>query len=663
MYLLQSTSNCTENLYNMNIYHNSQSILFRSPFGAAEVNSDVTLKLEISDVLSPVSVFLLTSFNDQHDETAMDMESSENGSFMFTSGLQLSGTPGLLFYSFRIEDGDSVLYYGNNTERLGGKGMVFESVPVPYQITVYVPDHVPSWYKSGIVYQIFPDRFARSDNWKELQEKACDNYYADYDKAMAKIRPDRTVQEDWDSVPIYPRGPKGEVSRWEFLGGSLEGIRSKLDYLADLGITVIYLNPVFMAASNHKYDTADYLKIDDAFGDEKAFSDLCTEAKKHRIRIILDGVFNHTGADSRYFNLFGRKGYNGACQGSSSPYHEWYTFTENGYESWWGVRDLPNVSEMKDSYRDFIYRGADSVVRNWMRLGASGWRLDVADELPDEFIRGIREAMLEEDPDSLLIGEVWEDASNKTSYGVLRQYFLGSELQGVMNYPFRTASLDFMKGNISAGTFSAVLMSLKENYPKENFYADLNLIGSHDRARVLNELSDTREMLEGRISDTSLPLNDKETEFSNRGTSRADAVKAAFSIPEDKLDLAKKRLKVLSMLQFVMPGVPCIYYGDEAGMTGWEDPFNRGTFPWGREDKELTDHYKALCKMRAEHPILIDGDFLPSACSDHVICFERFNEAEQFRLYVNRGIFEWEEITPSEGESFTLPPLSWKIIY
>ncbi len=648
----------------MNIYHNSQNIHYRSPFGAAEVNSKVTLRLDLSDTVSPVSAFLIFYFNDLYDETPMNEEPHEDGSLSFTAELKLPDTPGLLFYGFRVEDGDSAYFYGNNDDRLGGEGRMYEYDPVPYQITVYKPDHVPSWYKEGIVYQIFPDRFARSANWKDLQKKALKTYTEGYENCTDPTRPGRAVKKKWDSIPIYPRGPQGGVREWQFLGGSLDGIASKLDYLSDLGVTVLYLNPIFSAASNHKYDTTDYLKIDDAFGDEDSFSRLCSEAKKRGIRIILDGVFSHTGADSRYFNLFGKEGVNGAFQGESSPYRSWYNFYDNGYESWWGVRDLPNVHELNSSYTDMIYRKPDSVIRHWMRLGASGWRLDVADELPDEFIQGLRSAMREEDPESMLLGEVWEDASNKTSYGILRKYFLGDELQGVMNYPFRTASIEFMKGNISAGTFSALLMSLKENYPRENFYADLNLIGSHDRARVLNELSDTRDALESRIGDMSCRLTREERHFLRKGTSRPDAIKAAFAIPDDKLELAKGRLKALSLLQFVMPGVPCIYYGDEAGMTGWEDPYNRGPYPWGNEDEELREHYRTLCRMRKEHPVLLDGDFVPSACSEHVICFERFNDNERFRLYVNRGIFEWENIDPEDGsDPFTLPPLGWKIIY
>ena len=649
----------------MNIYHNSQNITYRSPFGACPVGTAVTLRLDISETNESAEVFLQTLFNDIRSDIRMMPSECEGGLTKYTVRLILDETPGVLWYKFRIETQSKTLFYGNNDAHLGGCGRIYEGDVIPYQITVYKKDTVPSWYTDGIVYQIFPDRFARGNGWEKLQEKASIQYCNGLDVQPPK-RPLRRIQDNWEDTPIYPRGEKAEVTEWIFAGGNLNGIRKKLSYLKDLGVTVLYLNPIFRASSNHKYDTFDYTQIDDAFGDENDFKLLCSEAGKMGIRIILDGVFNHTGADSIYFNFFGRKGLNGACQGQSSQYYSWFTFTEDGYESWWGVGDLPNVRESEETYQNYIYKGKNSIVRKWLRLGASGWRLDVADELPDEFIAGIRTAMREEGSDNLLMGEVWEDASNKEAYGILRKYFQGDELQSTMNYPFRTSALAFINGNISAGEFAALLMSLKENYPKENFYANLNLIGSHDRARSLTELSDSQAIIEGKISNPDYALNAEEQAFFDMGCSRPDAIKAAFTIPEDKLRLAKDRLKALSMLQFVMPGVPCIYYGDEAGMQGWEDPFNRGSYPWGQEDRELMEHYKMLCRLRKDYPILISGDFLPYACSEHVICFERFTESERFWLFVNRGIFEWETITinvTGQEESLTLAPLEWSVFY
>ncbi len=314
------------------------------------------------------------------------------------------------------------------------------------------------------------------------------------------------------------------------LGRNARGIEEKLPYLASLGVTVLYLNPIFEAASNHRYDTADYTRVDPLLGRKKDFESLCEAARKRGIRIVLDGVFNHTGADSVYFDKFGN-------YGTAEKYRSWFRFGDqyrHGYECWWDVPDLPNVEENDPSFREFLC-GEDGVVRRWLRRGASGWRLDVADELPDSLIRDIRAAMKEEKEDSLLLGEVWEDASNKVSYGALREYFLGSELDATMHYPFRTAVLDFLLGKIHAQAACDAFWTIQEHYPKENLYAALNLIGSHDRARVLTVLG-------GDVN----------------------------------------ALKMAMFLQFALPGVPSIYYGDEAGMTGGTDPYNRGSFPWGK---------------------------------------------------------------------------------
>lgn len=677
----------------MRLCHNSHLSEYRSPFGAASIGSSVTLSIDVADVScneEPVA-FLDCSFEGSLSSIRMRSFVNGDGAYRFQADLTVSYTPGVCWYTFRIIDGCVTYLYGNNSQRFGGEGCIYEADPIPYQITVYRPDHIPDWYRKGIVYQIFPDRFARSERWEEHQAAAQSAYEygvtrdlsytgvtgsegeADFSEKLIRQfpRPERSVENDWSVPPHYPRNASGGVSEWIFSGGDLAGIRDKLGYLKDLGISVIYLNPIFKASSNHKYDTADYMQIDEAFGSEEDFISLCSAAREMGIHIILDGVFSHTGADSRYFDIYDRFDEPGACQGEESPYYPWYTFTDDEYESWWGVPDLPNVREMTRSYQDFIYGSPDSVIRKWLRLGASGWRLDVADELPDEFIQGIRSAMLEESPDSLLLGEVWEDASHKESYGELRKYFSGYELQSTMNYPFRAAALDYIKGRTDAFTFASVLTSLQENYPPENFYAALNLIGSHDRIRILTELADGPESVRARLEDTSAELSDEEQKLVSSGISRSDAIRECWHIPEEKKWLAYSRLKAMSLMQFVMPGVPCIYYGDEAGMEGFEDPYCRGNFPWGSEDASLTEHFRFLCSLKNDHPVLTDGDFHIYGLSGHVVCMERSDGSERIRLIVNRGIFEWEDI-PSDtalsgtdlltgnvysGEGCTLPPL------
>ena len=283
---------------------------------------------------------------------------------------------------------------------LGGEGQVYEKSPAPYQITVYEESTVSGWYKHAIVYQIFPDRFNRGSDWEQRRKSA--------EKHVNWQGPKRVIQESWNDKPFYTKNSKGEVTRWPFFGGTLEGISEKLLYLKSLGVSAIYLNPLFEASSNHKYDTSDYFSIDPGFGDEDSFKALIDSAKSMGISIILDGVFSHTGADSIYFNKYGNYKSLGAYQSENSPYFKWFSFESfpDKYESWWNVSDLPKVDKNNTDYQHFIY-GKDGVIRHWLKEGISGWRLDVADELPDSFIKGIKQAMNEEKPDSVLIGEVW----------------------------------------------------------------------------------------------------------------------------------------------------------------------------------------------------------------------------------------------------------------
>ena len=437
---------------------------------------------------------------------------------------------------------------------------------------------------------------------------------AEDDAKGGRKGPKKVIQMDWDDRPFYIRNESGAIERWTGYGGTLSGIKDKLPYLNDLGVTIIYLNPIFEAASSHRYDTADFMKIDPGLGDEESFTELVNEAKKYGIRIILDGVFNHVGFDSVYFNGYGNYGEGGAAKDKDSPYYKWFNFESwpDKYDCWWGVTDLPAINENDPDYKEYICTGKDSVIRHWMRTGIGGFRLDVADELPDEFIEDIRRVMSEEDPESVLLGEVWEDASNKISYGIRRKYFRGKELNSVMNYPFRTGALDYLKGRITAGDFVASVMNQMENYPPENFAGNLNLIGSHDRERALTLLGDAPD------KDS---LNDRQKEL--------------YSLSDEQRQLAKKRMRLLVLIQFTLPGLPCIYYGDEAAMEGYTDPYNRGPYPWGKEDKELTDYYKKIIALRKSEAVFTKGNYLPVAYTDDVYGCRRVYEDETVYVLVN----------------------------
>lgn len=574
----------------MKILHNSQQAECREPLGALPLGKPWRLRLlvwdevpEEGDWLSDVTLRL---WRDDVGEQLIPMRAEQGapGERRFVAELPAEAATGLIWYYFILRTGrDDLLFFGNNADGLGGAGQLWEEDPRAYQVTVYQPEEVPQWYRRAVCYQIFPDRFARGDDWEDCKARA---HHIDW------LGPHRTVQDDWQARPSYTRDAAGNVLEWPHYGGSLQGLRQKLLYLKSLGVSAIYLNPIFRATSNHKYDTADYRQIDPSFGTEQDFCQLADDAARLGIRLILDGVFSHTGADSRYFNLYGNYPDLGAYQSEESLYHSWYKFNgPDDWAAWWGVKSLPEVDKNNADFREFIFGGKDSVVRHWLGLGAAGWRLDVADELPEDFIRDLRAAAREEKPDALLLGEVWEDASNKVSYGKRRHYLLGGELDATMNYPFRGAALAYLLGQKPAAYLAAALLNIKENYPPEKFAAAYNLIGTHDTVRAANALS---------------------------GAADGAALSA------DELALGQARQKLAALLQFAVQGVPAIYYGDEAGMCGWADPDNRAAYPWGQQNADMLAWYRRLAALRAAYPLLVDGEFDTFAAADDVWAGRRF---------------------------------------
>ena len=603
------------------IFHDSHDLRYRSPFGAVPCHEKVVLRLGVK-LSEPVEAVVLRIWENNHptQEIEMQLEKSsvakqpDTVSF-YRAEVKVSEL-GLYWYYFVVTSRDKVYYYGNNQDRLGGKGEIKEQVPSPYQITVYKEDlSVPSWFKESVLYQIFVDRFynGNEDGRVDNPKKGC------------------ILHGRWDDTPCYFKEKDGSIKRWNFFGGNLRGVIKKLPYLKELGIGIIYFNPIFEAPSNHKYDTADYKKIDPMFGDIEVFRELCAEARKHNIRIMLDGVFSHTGSDSIYFNKEGNYPEIGAYQSKESPYYSWYRFSKHPdeYESWWGFENLPNVNELDPSYQEFLFKGEDSVVQYWMRNGTAGWRLDVADELPDEFIKDLRKVMKQVDPESVLLGEVWEDASNKVSYGINRQYLWGEELDSVTNYPFRKALLDFILGNGDAQLLHRRLMSLYENYPREHFYSTMNLIGSHDVPRVLTLLGEA-------------PNGDTLTEQE----------KETFRLNARQRRLGLMRLKLLVLFQMTFPGVPSIYYGDEAGMEGYADPYNRGPYPWGRQEADLLSFYKKAITLRNNFSAFYKGDWCSVWAKGDVYSFLRAYGDEVFLVAINRHQTEERKITLDLGKEY-----------
>ena len=591
----------------MRAKHVTSSLEYREPFGAAHVGDEVTLRIDVWD--EPEATAELRLWIDDSGEQIVEMTPSEEDDHLRFEASFTPEEPQIVWYSFNITAADGAIWrYGARSHRACGEGDFAYGDPPSFQITCYETQRsaFPDWYKGGIVYQIFPDRFARGGDWEERAEAAL---------KLHPKGPKRHLVEDWYEKPSYARYEDGSISQWDFYGGNLEGITEHLDYLQGLGVTALYLNPIFEAQSNHRYDTGDYLMVDPMLGDDESFERLCSEAEARGISIILDGVFNHTGADSRYFNRLGNYPEVGAYQSPDSPYRDWFKMKEDGsYSCWWGVDALPDVNEDNRDYRQLIC-GRDGVVRRWLRKGARGWRLDVADELPDDFIADIKAAELTEKPDALLIGEVWEDATTKVAYGKLRKYFHGHELDGVMNYPLRHAILDFLIDKITAPKLADITEQLHENYPEEAFYSTLNLLGSHDRVRLMNILGDAP----------------------HRST-LSEEERAKYQLDNNKRSLAVSRLWVAALMQMTLPGVPCIYYGDEAGMEGYADPFNRATFPWGKEDKNCFNIYRNAIAIRKALPVLVDGDFMPFALNDDVFGYWRTNDEDCVCVLINRSL-------------------------
>lgn len=573
------------------VYHNSHDIFYRHPFGSVPCSEKITIRIKIKGYDEYMHIALRIWIEGLGEKITGMQLIGEEEERIYECIVDTPENPGLIWYYFILADGGNTFYYGNNDKMSGGTGRLYYTNPGSYQITVYDKEYrTPVWFKDCVMYQIFVDRFFNGNDDGNIPVK----------NGGGKIH------KNWNDQPEYlPDLRTGEYLSNDFFGGNLQGIIKKLEYLKALGIDVIYLNPIFESPSNHKYDTSDYMKIDPMFGDNDSFRDLCELSRELGIRIILDGVFSHTGSDSIYFNKLGKYDSLGAFQSVDSPYFSWYRFIKypDEYECWWGFDTLPNVNELEPSFMDFILRKDNSVVKNWMRLGASGWRLDVADELPDEFLLEFRRTVKNEDKDSVIIGEVWEDASNKISYGVQRQFLSGLELDSVMNYPLRDILIKFLLCECGGKELNCTIMSQYENYPLETFYSLVNLAGSHDTPRIRTVLG------EG---------------INNNSISREE--EASVILNAEQSMLADKRIKLFSLFQMTFPGVPCIYYGDEAGVQGCRDPFNRGTYPWGKEDDKLLEWYRKITALRHRLDILRTGYFLPLYIDDNIYGFARYLE-------------------------------------
>ena len=587
------------------MYFDSGSERCKTPYGAVPCGTEVALALYTGrdERVARAVAVAHAEFSDRWTEVELVSE-PEGGEGAFRGTLTAPEKGELVWYHFRIEWADG------GKSGFGKNGLCAPDEAQPWQLTVYDgAAKTPEWFGRGVSYQIFPDRFRRSKK-----------------RDVSGMVGNRTLHDEWNELMEYRPDARGEITCSDFFGGDLAGIAEKLDYLRSLGVTTLYLNPIFEAASNHRYDTADYRRIDPLLGDEADFRALCAKAGELGIRVILDGVFNHTGSNSVYFNANGFYPGVGAAQSEASPYASWYHFTRfpDEYDAWWGFKTLPAVEESDPAYVDFIVEGADSVVRHWLRAGASGWRLDVADELPGEFIERIRRTMESEKPEAYLLGEVWEDGSNKIAYSTRRKYLLGAQTHALMNYPFRNALLGYLLER-RAEIFRDAMETLRENYPSAAFYGAMNFLSTHDTPRALTVLGYSGEWPQ----------------------SREERAKIALSAEERSVGI--RRLRLAALVMYAFPGSPTIYYGDEAGMQGFEDPFNRGTYPWDGEERRLVAYFRRLGALRGARKSLQSGSISYLAAEGALLAFRREREGEISLMACNAGMENGELELPWTG--------------
>ena len=572
-----------------------------SLFGAFSLKKELCLSLLIPRALGITYPTLrLARDGEAATEYPMDFSGIELDLDRFEITLDLSKLcgneqSGLFYYDFIFPLGEKT-YFSETFDNLGLE--LSENEGSKFRLLVYEEGFdTPKWFRGGIMYHIFVDRFAKGS-------------------FSAPLREDAFFNEDWENgIPQYGEYPGAFVENNVFFGGNLIGIKEKLPYLKTLGVTVIYLSPIFKAYSNHKYDTGDYMQVDEMFGGDEALLSLISEAEKNGMKIILDGVFNHTGDDSKYFNKYGKYEDLGAYQSKESEYYNWYHWKEHPdrYESWWGIPILPKLNLENESCRNYFVYGEDSVVGKYTKMGIGGIRLDVADELTDDFLEGLRKTTKElSGGRSVIIGEVWENAADKIAYGKRRKYFRGKQLDSVMNYPFRSAAVGFLTNGDSA-LLACALTELYASYPKCVCDSLMNILGTHDTERILTVLGG-----EDNYDKTNAEL-------------------ARIKMDEETKKKAVKLLKIGSVLQYTVYGIPSVFYGDEAGLEGYRDPFCRMPFPWGKENSELLSHYTALGKIRRKNKIFCEGLFRIRKSEGGYIEYERYNDKERLIIAINRG--------------------------
>lgn len=573
----------------MNYYYNPLDEKCKSQIGA--IKSGQTIKISVFGDFSSLDAVIISDKTNQ--KLVYGMQKTVNG---FTVDLKIEEA-GLYWYYFESNG----FLYGRDDDL----GLLSGSLE-KFQLLVYNECYdLPENYLGGVIYQIFPDRFNIGGELKKGDHK---------------------IFRKWGEQPYYKPDKNGKILNDDFFGGNLSGIEEKLPYLKSLGVTAIYLNPVTKAFSNHRYDTSDYLKIDETLGDCEDFARLTKSAAATGIRIIIDGVYNHTGDDSVYFNKYGHFNSLGAYQSKNSPYYSWYTFEKfpDKYKCWWGIDILPTINKESADFEEFI-AGSGGVIEKYLKLGASGIRLDVVDELPPAFVKKIRERVKSVNPAAIIIGEVWEDATNKIAYDKRREYFEGKELDSVMNYPLKNAIIAYLNSG-DALPLSRLVKEQLNNYPHPALNLLMNILGTHDTPRILNVLSRSIE-----------PKTRDET--------------AVFKLSEAEKAKGVKRLVVAAVLEYTLYGLPTLYYGDEILTEGEKDPFNRTCFNWGKlnDPPEVFNLYKKLGEIRSAEAVFKKGETEVIYACGGAFAFRRYDDNGEIIVVANASAYAYSINLNSES--------------
>lgn len=533
---------------------------------------------------------------------------NENGMAIFESTIDLK-TRAVVYYHFlcKVNGNLKIIKNGTTFDHREMKPNELLKLSVNFE--------APEWAKGAIMYHIFVDRYRKGR------------------KEDLPSMPRRTIHKDWNEELIIGPDSNG-IWNADFYGGDLKGIEETLDYIKSLGVTILYLSPIVQSQSNHRYDTADYMNVDPYAGCNENLRCLCEAAHRKGMKVVLDAVFNHTGNDSKYFNEFGTFSNEGAFRNPDSEYAKFYRkHYENGqikYDYWWGMPNLPVCDGNSYEWKKFI-TGEGGVIDYWFSLGIDGLRLDVADELTDEFIELIRQAVKRNKEDGFIIGEVWKNPM-RMGRGYLES---GKGMDTVMNYPLIDALIRYFK-YCDVNKLSYIINDIINEYPKDTINTLMNFTSTHDISRIINILA-TSDFQE--YGEWAWNPNSSDLEWCRN-----------FRLSPEQYKRGRKVYEAYVFLLAFLPGILSIFYGDEVGLQGMGNLANRKPYPWGYRDKKILEFFRYIGQIRKKEVLLKEADLNVLDINDKYLMLERMGEEEKILVTVNRTNSEQQFPIPGEYE-------------